>query len=234
MTNIYNYTAHPKSLILFIFTLMTIQISAKTHEVIVASNTFTPRNLQIEAGDTVRWHNTGGGHNVRASNGSFRCALGCDAEGGNGDPSFDLWSFEITFRTTGTTAYICEPHIGFGMQGSISVVEPTSTTVHDLTATVDNDFSPNDLTVMRGDIIKLINGNGVHNLNATDNSLICAQGCLGDGTTTDNSPTGFPFQTYIRMNDVKEIPYFCANHEISGTGGIIRVLTDTFFANGFE
>ena len=209
-------------------------LSAKTHEIIVSSNVFTPNSLVIEAGDTVRWTNTGGGHNVRASNGSFRCAQGCDAEGGNGNPSSILWSFEVTFRTVGTIPYICEPHLVFGMQGSITVIEPQSVMVHEIHATTSNGFGPDDLTIQRGDIVRFINDGGEHNINSADDSLICSEGCAGDGTNTDSNATGFPWDIYVRFNQVEEIPYFCAAHEISGTPGIIRVLTDTIYYNGFE
>ena len=197
----------------------------------VSSNVFTPNTLSIEAGDTVRWINTGGEHNVRASDGSFRCAQGCDANGGNGNASANFWSFEVTFREIGTVAYICEPHLVFGMQGSITVVEPQSVTVHEVHATSNNNFNPEDISIQRGDIIQFSNDGGVHNINAVDNSLICSVGCQGDGTNTDHDPTGESWDIYVRFNEVTEIPYFCAAHN---NNGIIRVMTDTLFMNGFE
>ena len=217
--------------ILFIYTE---NINAKTHEVLVSSNVYTPSTLVIEAGDTVRWINTGGEHNVQADDGSFRCAQGCDATGGDGNASTELWSFEITFRTIGTTTYFCAPHVIFGMVGSITVVEPTSVAVHEVLATSSNDFQPADLTIMRGDIIRFINDGGEHNINSADNSLVCSEGCVGDGINTDSAPTGFPWNIYVRFNQVTEIPYFCQAHEFTGTPGIIRVLTDTLFFDGFE
>jgi len=206
-------------------------VRATTHEVIVSSNVFTPNTLEIEAGDTVRWINTGGGHNVRASDGSFRCAQGCDADGGDGNPSAELWTFEVTLRTIGTVAYICEPHIGFGMQGSITVVEPYSINVHEIHATANNEFNPDEMTIQRGDVIRFINDGGVHNIHSDDGNLICSEGCLGDGTNTDNDATGFPWDLYVRFNEIAKIPYFCAEHDNTG---IIHVLTDTLFMNGFE
>ncbi len=220
----------------FLLSLIAIinQVAATTHEVIVSSNVFTPSSLVIEAGDTVRWRNIGGSHNVFALNGSFRCAEGCEAEGGIGDPSDEFWVSEVTFRQTGTTAYICEPHVGFGMKGSVTVVEPSSVTVHEVHATADNDFEPSDLSIIRGDAIRFINDLGVHNINSSNNRLICSEGCQGDGTDTDSQPTGFPWDIYVKFNEIEEIPFFCANHQENNVMGIIRVLTDTFFANGFE
>ena len=63
-------------------------------------------------------------HNVRADNDSFRCANGCDGEGGNGSPSSSGWSFTRTFNSPATIPYYCEIHGapgGFGMTGTITV-----------------------------------------------------------------------------------------------------------------
>ncbi|MCF6288761.1 MAG: plastocyanin/azurin family copper-binding protein [Proteobacteria bacterium] len=218
----------------FVF-MQTNTAHSKIHIILVSSNAYTPSNLVIEAGDTVRWINTGGEHNIQADNNSFRCAQGCDATGGDGNASTELWSVEITFRTIGTTTYFCAPHVIFGMVGSITVVEPTSVTVHEVHATTTNDFAPADLTIEQGDVIKFINDGGEHNINSADDSLICSRGCAGDGTNTNSSPTGFPWEIYVKFNEIEEIPYFCANHETSGTPGVIRiVIADTIFFNGFE
>lgn len=226
----------PFTYIILCLTLYINTAQSTTHDVVVSSNIFTPNSLVIEAGDTVRWTNTGGEHNVRASNGSFRCAQGCDDrdDGNDGNPSPALWSFEITFHTIGTTSYFCEPHIGFGMQGSITVVEPTSVSVHQVHATIGNDFIPADLTIQRGDAVRFINDGGVHNINSTDNSLICSEGCFGDGTNADSNPTGFPWDIYVKFNTIGEVNYYCSNHQATGNSGILRVLTDTVFSNGFE
>jgi len=90
---------------------------------------FTPKTLSINAGDTVTFTNAGGpAHNVRADDGSFRCANGCDGDGGNGNTSSALWSFTKTFNTPGTIKYYCEAHGdrgGIGMAGSITVTAAT-------------------------------------------------------------------------------------------------------------
>ena len=85
---------------------------------------FTPAQLTIAVGDTVTFVNKGGVHNVYADDGSFRCARGCDADGGNGAPSGELWSSTVTFDTAGSFGYECQAHAGMGMRGTI-VVEGT-------------------------------------------------------------------------------------------------------------
>jgi plastocyanin len=85
---------------------------------------FVPRELSIEPGDTVTWSNLGGLHNVVADNGAFRCANGCDGQGGNGAPSSQIWRATVTFNQAGTFGYFCEPHgqPGGGMFGTITVI----------------------------------------------------------------------------------------------------------------
>src|SRR5512142_354402 len=69
---------------------------------------YAPAQLTINAGDSVTFTNRGGLHNVVADDGSFRCAQGCDASGGNGDPSAAAWSATVTFPNPGTVGYHCE------------------------------------------------------------------------------------------------------------------------------
>ena len=85
------------------------------------NNRFEPSQLTIQAGDTVTWVNDGGLHNVAANDGSFRCAVGCDATGGDGDPSSAAWSFTLTFDDPEVVDYVCEVHAGLGMTGRIEV-----------------------------------------------------------------------------------------------------------------
>ncbi len=85
-----------------------------------SNNTFFPANLTIEVGDTVTFVNVGGFHNVAANDGSFRCANGCDGNGGSGAPGTG-WSFNLTFNDPGTIGYHCQPHQALGMTGTITV-----------------------------------------------------------------------------------------------------------------
>ena len=89
---------------------------------------FSPTALTIAAGDSVTFQNLGGAeHNVHAADNSFRCANGCDGQGGNGNPSSANWSFTRTFGTPGTIDYYCDNHVSMGMKGSIVVAAATAT-----------------------------------------------------------------------------------------------------------
>ncbi|HXU29526.1 MAG TPA: Calx-beta domain-containing protein [Thermoanaerobaculia bacterium] len=93
------------------------------------NDTFVPSNVTIQVGDSVRFVNEGNGfHNVIEDGGAFRCAEGCDGQGGDGDPSAADWSFTLTFPTAGTIGYYCDVHgsPGVGMIGKIQVIAPGS------------------------------------------------------------------------------------------------------------
>jgi plastocyanin len=85
---------------------------------------FAPSTLTINVGDTVTFTNTSQGlHNVHADDNSFRCANGCDGQGGDGSVSSDAWSFQLSFNRAGTVGYYCDNHgyPGGGMHGTITV-----------------------------------------------------------------------------------------------------------------
>jgi len=88
---------------------------------------FFPSPLFIAAGDSVIFSNQAdvygvlNAHNVVADDGSFRCAQGCDGEGGNGSPSASPWYFTRTFNVAGLVTYHDE---ATGATGSISVASP--------------------------------------------------------------------------------------------------------------
>ncbi|MDP9121515.1 MAG: plastocyanin/azurin family copper-binding protein, partial [Acidobacteriota bacterium] len=87
-------------------------------------DSFSPMNLSIQVGDSVTFTNTAQGfHNVSADDGSFRCANGCDGQGGDGNPSSSAWTFTRTFGQAGSVGYHCEIHgsPGGGMHGTITV-----------------------------------------------------------------------------------------------------------------
>ena len=70
---------------------------------------FYPEQLTIDQGDTVTFYEYAetslwtDRHNVVADDGSFRCARGCDGEGGDGTPVYlhDGFGFTRTFSTPG-------------------------------------------------------------------------------------------------------------------------------------
>ena len=127
-----------------VLALFAVSAFAVDHQV-VAMNTptrhFEPPTLQINVGDTVTFVNdpaNPGFHNARSDTDAvtqFRCANGCDDDGGDGAPSGNAWTATVTFPTAGTVGYYCEIHGGdggIGMSGVITVVGTGGTPVLDL------------------------------------------------------------------------------------------------------
>lgn len=207
---------------------------AEVHEVVVQDNNFTPANISIVAGDTVRWDNLGNNnHNVSSTdlNYLFRCADGCDDTGGNGDASIG-WTIDVTFhRPNSSIPYVCEPHVGFGMTGSVSVQTPDQ--FETVTVDTGNGFVPQNLIIPQYARVLFKNGGGEHNVSAVDNSFQCADGCRDDGVEGVDEATGFPWEFYKQFNQPGTYTYQCDNPN-HNENGVIEVISEVIFANGFE
>jgi len=114
--------------------------AATTRDITVGDNFFSPANVTIQVGDTVRWNNASGGHshNVTANNGSFASTTGSS------------FTFTHTFNSAGSVDYRCTLHSS-QMKGTITVEaygEPPPPSAADLSLlTVDAEagtFHPGD------------------------------------------------------------------------------------------
>jgi plastocyanin len=93
-------------------------ISQTLHVIISSGMTFSPSEITISDGDTVRWENQSGFHNVVADDASFT----------NGAPSSSAWEFTRVFPSVGNFQYYCSVHGdsgGVGMSGIIHVTNST-------------------------------------------------------------------------------------------------------------
>ncbi|MCB1630156.1 MAG: hypothetical protein KDI48_20680, partial [Xanthomonadales bacterium] len=85
--------------------------------VFVQSNRFQPNDIEIEVGDTIKFENLGGFHDVRADDGSF-----------SREPSSANWRFRHTFDQVGEFPVHCSIHsspgrpIDTNMNAHITVV----------------------------------------------------------------------------------------------------------------
>ncbi len=103
------------------FLFCALSSSAQTTHVVTLSGTaFSPSALTIEEGDTVRWENTSGFHNV---SGTMTDYPGNPVGFRSGEPAAAPFSFEFTFTLVGDYGYHCEVHgfPGGGMFGAITV-----------------------------------------------------------------------------------------------------------------
>ncbi|HEY0232147.1 MAG TPA: plastocyanin/azurin family copper-binding protein [Dokdonella sp.] len=103
--------------------LLPAAVAASEHVVTAYSNlTFSPPAITIHQGDTIRFENGGGAHNVHADDDRFVCSVNCSTDNG---PSSVKWSVVVRFDELGTIGYYCDKHggTGGGMRGSIVVID---------------------------------------------------------------------------------------------------------------
>ncbi len=93
-----------------------------TSYVTVQNFTFTPADITINVGKTVKWTNNGGFHNI---NGSQAVYPSNPESFGNGGASNMAWTFSKTFTIAGFYTYQCDPHAGSGMIGHVTVLPNT-------------------------------------------------------------------------------------------------------------
>ena len=102
----------------FVITLSEYSLSQTVHIIEVRNNFFTPAEPTVEVGDTVRWVNIEGTHNVVADDNSFT----------SGSPSSGNWVYDHVFTSPGINPYYCSLHGapgGIGMAALIMVVQST-------------------------------------------------------------------------------------------------------------
>lgn len=102
--------------------------SAQTTHIVDTQNlSFTPANITIAPGDSVKWINLSpGNHNVAETD----CPASTSSmyNGGfySGFPN-QVAEFTVQFNTPGQVCYICEPHVPAGMFGTITIGSPVPT-----------------------------------------------------------------------------------------------------------
>jgi uncharacterized protein (TIGR03118 family) len=105
----------------------TTAVGTQTHTVIVGDGgalVFTPANLTIQVGDTVRWVWGSPGHSVvSGSNGNADNRFCSPSNTGCDNPPLSLngATYEHTFTQAGTFPYYCSVHFSLGMTGTITV-----------------------------------------------------------------------------------------------------------------
>lgn len=106
---------------IILFVLCLAGSAQTTHEVSVSNFAFDPANLEIQAGDIVRWVNTEGTHNVNGNMSDFP-----ENTESFGNEVGSNWTYEYQFDNPGTFDYNCILH-SFNMQGQIIVNGVSST-----------------------------------------------------------------------------------------------------------
>jgi len=128
--------------LLITFFISTSFLAQTSHNVDVASNSFTPSALTIEEGDTVIWTNTSGSHNV---NGTITTFPSNPDSFGSGAVASGGWTYSYVFTTAGSYDYQCDPHAGLGMTATITVSE-TITSINESKIENVTNVYPNPFT----------------------------------------------------------------------------------------
>lgn len=98
-----------------------------SHTVAVTDYVFTPKDLTINAGDTVIWVDTGY-HNVDGKQSTFP---NNPESFGNNEGSG--WIYKYIFNTPGVYNYQCDVHVALGMTGTVTVNPKTTASSDTLT-----------------------------------------------------------------------------------------------------
>jgi plastocyanin len=154
------FTPHLFFLTALILLISTPVFGQVKHVISVTKNKFTPQVLTIAVGDTVEWRNTDGFHNVNGTQTTY--PMNPESFGNNTGTG---WTYKHVFITSGKYDYQCDPHVGLGMVGTVTVVD-SSTTIHEIMVS-NGKFTPKDITIKVGDVVKWINTEGSHNVNGS-------------------------------------------------------------------
>ncbi|OGU64191.1 MAG: hypothetical protein A2W30_06880 [Ignavibacteria bacterium RBG_16_36_9] len=120
---------YSQALLIFLIVIAANTYSQVVHTIVITDFEFTPNNLTVLVGDTVRWTYTTGAfaHNVKADDGSFT----------SGVPALPPWTYNHVFTSAGNNPYYCEPHGGPGgqnMAGVVNVQNPVGVTEDEFVA----------------------------------------------------------------------------------------------------
>jgi plastocyanin len=97
--------------------------AALMHNVEVLNNLFSPDMLTIFPGDSVRWSNAMGFHNVVSCTTDQSGCTADAAESFTSGPVGPLWVHTHTFQQPGANPYVCQPHAP-DMTGTVIVAPP--------------------------------------------------------------------------------------------------------------
>ena len=174
------------------------------------SPAFSPKDVQINVGDTVKWVGVSGTNTVTSGTGA-------------GDPNagtlFDQplaagQSFSRAFTAAGVVPYFCRPHEAMGMKGTVTVSAVVAQIVQVSASGVS--FSPANVSIHVGDAVKW-SSSGAHTVTSGPGSSDPNAGSLFDKTLS----AGQTFQHAFTSPGTYH--YFCRPHEGAGMKGTITV-----------
>jgi plastocyanin len=91
-------------------------------------------------------------------------------------------------------------------------------------------FVPQIITIVQHDQITFVNGGGLHNVRADNNSFWCSDDC-----SLHRAPSSKLWVDTVTFNTIGTFGYYCEQHGdlASGMRGTIVVIDEHIFADGF-
>ncbi|MGQ1785293.1 plastocyanin/azurin family copper-binding protein [Saccharicrinis sp. GN24d3] len=210
----FDYQCDPHVAFGMVGTITVVETSSTFHEVIVSNGNFTPKDVIIKAGDVVKWMQIEGSHNVNGTQDTYPD----NAESfGNGEAASGDWNYSYQFTTPGAFDYQCDPHVAFGMVGTITVVE-TSSTFHEVVVSNGN-FTPKDVIIKAGDVVKWMQIEGSHNVNGTQDTYPDNAESFGNGEAASGD-----WNYAYQFTTPGAFDYQCDPHVAFGMVGTITVV----------
>lgn len=187
-------------------------------DVQVANFAFTPRDIVINQGDSVRWFWTSGSHTV--TNGTNPGEAGAGALFNASMTSASTEFIRVFNDPPGLIPYHCAPHWFVGMTGTITVNPSGPAAATHVVAVREFEFDPRVVTVEVGDTVRWVWENGSHTTTSgASSNQIHSPGALWNAPITQASPS-FDF---VVPDTAGLLPYFCVPHELAGMRGVIAV-----------
>ena len=117
------------------------------HRVIVRNIEFVPADITVSIGDYIEWVNVEGFHNV---NGSLADYPNNPDGFSSGAPEQAPWSFIHQFNAIGHYDYHCDPHVAYGMTGTVTVQDADEIPQYEIAVvtTVDGAGLPDSMGVV--------------------------------------------------------------------------------------
>lgn len=141
-----------QSIIAILFSILIYIIPSSAQSLIdveTGSNYFSPKNITISVGDTVRWTNVSGSHNV---NGSQSIYPGNPQGFGNAVAPAG-WVYTYIFTIPGFYEYRCDPHSLF-MTGSITVVNTIPSELDSVSSDMNNVCPDTDISLTAHGVVE--------------------------------------------------------------------------------
>jgi len=186
---------------------------------------FSPQDITVDVGDTVRWVHTGGTHDVvEGTDGTI-----------DGDEAFNgaLDSFSTTFEVVFDAAflaanprpghrydYFCTPHFILGMIGSVTVLDVVE--VQQSNAS----FIPNDLVIEVGQTVRWVWSGGNHTVTEGTDGALNGNEAFHSDLNTNSQTVEVTFDAaFLSVNPRpgNRYDYFCLPHFSFGMVGAVTV-----------